>query len=366
MAPVPPPPRAGCRRPVRTAVLVSLAVHAVVAMFLLTRRTPVPVPRADSGEVDFQVLETPAQPEESQSMGQTGEGEKPVASLPEAKRPGARHRGSRGVRHAERGDGKSGGETADKASEEPAAGAGTADRFATFGPGRPDLSKVPGLQAPGGKRDLLAAPRAKEKAPTELPREIRGPGGVTAQVDEDGRIHFRDPSASLSGPSERNTGVSVTLDLNDYLMRMAGMDPYSATKRKMAEETHEQRLCMARRAQHVRESQALFDLSTKVRAIVSRKDWSPEKRRRVIFDVWDECDDVDSDYGAMARATIAAIIRQAFPAGSSLAYSPQELLALNGRRNSRLEFAPYVARESKRSVPRLDDCPSPDAPRSAE
>jgi len=48
-----------------------------------------------------------------------------------------------------------------------------------------------------------------------------------------------------------------------------------------------------------------------------------------------------TDYGAMARATILAIVREAFPAGSDRAYQASELLALNQRRSSRRRFAPY-------------------------
>jgi hypothetical protein len=43
----------------------------------------------------------------------------------------------------------------------------------------------------------------------------------------------------------------------------------------------------------------------------------------------------------MARATILAIAREAFPVGSERAYQPAELLALNQRRSSRQRFAPY-------------------------
>ncbi len=356
------------RLPAYAAVAVSLAVHGLVGLFLLSRRPPASSPRGESVEVAFEALEPPAQPDREPSVGQADEGGGPAPVRPEGKRAaGPRARAGRTPRSGAgdtRGEKRAEGPGGEKGAEGPGASGATGDRFATFRSTRPDLSHVPGLQAPEVKRDLLAAPRVTKKAPTELPGTMRGPGGVTAMVDEDGAIHFREPSATVRGPSETNLGLSGGFDLTDRVMRMAGMDPYAATKRKMAEDTHEQRVCMARRAQHAREAQALLDLSTKVRAIAGRSDWAPEKRRRIIFEIWDECDD-ESDYAAMARATIAAIIREALPAGSDLAYSPQELLALNSRRSSHLEFAPYVAREAKRPRPAPVDCLAPEGARAA-
>jgi hypothetical protein len=127
-------------------------------------------------------------------------------------------------------------------------------------------------------------------------------------------------------------------------MKLAGQDPYASTKRAMANETREQRLCMAKRYQGERQKQELFTLSTKIRHLAARTDLSAAKRRELVFAIWDECSeesDATTDYGAMARATILAIVREAFPAGSDRAYQPSELLALNERRSSRQRFAPY-------------------------
>src|ERR1039457_3884591 len=114
----------------------------------------------------------------------------------------------------------------------------------------------------------------------------------------------------------------------------------------MANETREQRLCMAKRYQGERQKQELFALSTKVRRLAARADLSAARRRELVFAIGDECSeesDSPTDYGAMARATILSIVREAFPAGSDRAYQPTELLALNERRSSRERFAPYDA-----------------------
>jgi len=170
-------------------------------------------------------------------------------------------------------------------------------------------------------------------------------------VAEDGTIRFRDPKGIVRDNSPFQVvgsgvgvGVSGHFDLTDRVMKYAGQDPYAPSKRAIADETREQRLCMARRYQGERQKQELFNLATKVRRLAARADLSPAERRVLVFDIWDECTEdaeAGTDYGAMARATILAIVREAFPAGSEHSYQPGEVLALNQRRSSRQRFAPY-------------------------
>jgi hypothetical protein len=365
------------RSPVRAAVIVSVVIHASLGLILLRRQARVSAAPSDSIEVDFTVADVPGEmspapageffaqeglrpwPGEATKVG-AGQGPK-VPKTGEA-------RSRAGDLPATQGEG----EAQEGIVEAPAGGAadpadkGAVDRFASFRTSVPDFSRVPIPQGPDAKRDLLAAPRVPDKAPGDLPGRLRGPGGVTAQIEEDGQIHFKDPKSAaidrhpFASGEKRTWGIGGPLDINDMLMHLAGQDPYASGKRKLADETREQRLCMARRAQHAREAKALLDLSTDVRAIAGREDWAPEKRRRAIFDIWDECDD-DSDYAAMARATITAIIRQAFPEGSALAYQPQELLALNSERTSSNKFAPYLVQEPRKRTFRSEDCRPPDA-----
>jgi len=127
-------------------------------------------------------------------------------------------------------------------------------------------------------------------------------------------------------------------------MRKAGQDPYTAVKRKMADETREQRVCLAKQAHDKWQREALRGLPTKVKQIAGRFDLSPIERRRLVFEIWDECSegpgDSPADYGSEARALILSAIREAFPEGGSFAYQPGELLALNQRRSSSATFAP--------------------------
>ncbi|HEY5284873.1 MAG TPA: hypothetical protein VIM14_18920 [Polyangia bacterium] len=258
---------------------------------------------------------------------------------------------------------------------------GEAARWATFQPAHPNLTGPMRFSTPAEEpRNLLDPPTAKNGIPArkEVPTVIQGSGNVTASVAEDGSIRFHDPAAieknklpvytfgngiedgskqfhDPSAMEKRRSpfsafgegvrlGVSGHWDITDHVMRLAGQDPYSSTKRTMANETREQRLCMAKRYQGEQQKQELFTLSTKVRQLAARVDLSAARRRELVFAIWDECSeesDSTEDFGTMARATILAIAREAFPAESDRAYQPTELLAFNERRSSRQRFAPY-------------------------
>jgi hypothetical protein len=248
------------------------------------------------------------------------------------------------TRHAE--SGELTGPTVETAPsvESPASQPGAADRLSTLLPARPDLSAAGHLaDLAGQRRDPLAPPSAggKPAPPSELPRVLHGGGGVTADVAEDGTIRFRD-AKNLGYDAKAWEGH---FDLTDAVMRKVGQDPYAASKRKLAEETREQRFCMAKQAQEKRQSEALLGLSARVKQIAGRLDLPLVERRQVIFEIWDECTegpaDSSTDYGGMARAIILAAIREVFPSGSELAYQPIELVALNRRRTSEERFAPY-------------------------
>jgi hypothetical protein len=234
-----------------------------------------------------------------------------------------------------------------------AASPSLANPLATFQPARPNLTGPMKFPMPDEKaRDPLAPPMAKRQAGVrELPKGNQRGTRVTASVAEDGSIRFHDPK-DISDVHMVGLGIGGRFDLNDQIMRRAGQDPYASVKRDMAENTREQRLCMARRYQGERQKQELFALSTKVRQIAARTDLSAAQRRELLFATWDECSeesDSTTDYGAMARATILSIVREAFPAGSDVAYPPAELLALNERRSSRQPFAPYDPRPMQRT-----------------
>ncbi len=337
----------------RWALLVSLAVHGALVWLLLGGWPPRPAALPDAVEVSLEP--EPAAGEPSARAPAAGNA-RPARTAVTARAPARSDAIARGA--ATGGDA---GEAATPAPnpegrlvEHPAPGAslaGESDRLSTFRPAHPDL--LGGVRSPDGKRrDLLASPLAKgEAGPRELPKVVRGSGGVTARIGDDGSIHFGGPKDIALGDPElakvgegAGVGLSGRFDVTDQIMKLAGQDPYASAKRALADETREQRLCMARRFQGERQKQELWNLAGKVRRLAARADLSPADRRALIFDIWDECleeAEAGPSYGAMARATILSVIREVFPAGTERAYPPAELLALNHRRTSRQRFAPY-------------------------
>lgn len=352
---------------VRWALGASLAAHLVLAWALFSNKAPSPAPLAPLPEVVEIDVEVP-----QVAVAIPASAEAPTR-MPSHAAPGALvSRGKDAISHRDSASAAPGdveGSAQGAAVQVPRAtsnvGApssvggspnGEAARWATFQPAYPNLNGPVQFPTPAEKsRDLLAPPITKNgrSARDELPKVIQGSGNVTASVAEDGSIRFQDPHGIVMDPqrfiifNERaGLGVSGRLDVTDQVMKLAGQNPYASTKRTMANETREQRLCMAKRYQGERQKQELFALSTKVRRLAARADLSAARRRELVFAIWDECSeesDSPTDYGAMARATILSIVREAFPVGSDRAYQPTELLALNERRSSRERFAPYDA-----------------------
>ena len=195
-----------------------------------------------------------------------------------------------------------------------ASAVGESDRLSTFRRAHPDL--LGGVRAAQNEiaRDLLAAPLAKEQAGArELPKVLHGSGGVTARVGEDGSIHFGAPKDVVMNDSPfqavgegAGVGIGGRLDVTDQIMKLAGQEPYSSAKRAIADETREERLCMARRYQGERKKQELFDLASKIRRVAARVELAAAERRALVFDIWDECTEeteTGTDYGATRPAS---------------------------------------------------------------
>lgn len=167
--------------------------------------------------------------------------------------------------------------------------------------------------------------------------------GFVANIDRDGTVHFRDRA-----PVGFSSPLSLSFDLTEAVMMLRDDDPYRPGKMKFLEETRELRARLCGEAHTERLQKALFALPKELDRTWRDPAMTPEARRRLLFQRWDECADARGDdelarAGALARATVLAYIRQHLPAGSPHAYTPAELLALNAERVSREPFAPYEA-----------------------
>ncbi len=159
----------------------------------------------------------------------------------------------------------------------------------------------------------------------------------------DGRIAFNDP------PAVKYTGLGLRFDATEAVMRAMGDDPYAAQKARIAEATREERFCLTLKDAEGDKRNALYRLKDNLEQIVADPTLSGAERRAAVFDLWEGCLDASDDPLAnAARATIAAFIRRAFPAGSRSAYTPVELAMLNRRRNCTRPFDPYATRSAER------------------
>jgi hypothetical protein len=174
--------------------------------------------------------------------------------------------------------------------------------------------------------------------------------GLGVKVGSDGAISFRDPKFVQDvkpglGVLPGMVGLGGRFDINDLTERAAGNDPYAYEKRKIAEATFEERLCLAQQAALARKQEGLFHLKDRLEKLLHLPGLTAARRREIVFEWWDECVDDTADnqpnLGAAARATILVFIRRVFPPESPDAYTPAELAALNGRRVSRGAFDPY-------------------------
>lgn len=167
-----------------------------------------------------------------------------------------------------------------------------------------------------------------------------------ATLHPDGRITFRNrigtPFAAMPGMTE------VLRDASDQEL-------YRIEKRRLIEATEELRMAYAARNAQRNVTEQLSGLERQLDTIWKRASLSAEQRRALLFERWDECeeleprkseegaemDDMRKKAGAVARRKIEAYIRRTLPPGSPDAYSEAELRALNANRTSKQPFSPY-------------------------
>lgn len=174
-------------------------------------------------------------------------------------------------------------------------------------------------------RDPYAQTRDPERQPL--------PSGV---VDDEEEQRKRPKTVPL---------ISGSFDVTDWLMRMAGRDPYLAAKLRFLDRTRAERVELA--AEYREE--LLRNVTVIVRAHVARA-WaapgSPADKRRLLFELWDECleggSEEERQAADRARAAILGFVQSHLPAGSEHGYSAEELAELNRTRSSKQPFAPYA------------------------
>jgi hypothetical protein len=161
-----------------------------------------------------------------------------------------------------------------------------------------------------------------------------------AHVDADGRIHFQDHGGWTWVP------MGASFDVTDWFMRMRRDDPYRPAKQKVVDVTFGDRARLRAAADATIMRAALDDLPQYLFAVWRERRVSRELRRRILFELWDECAEDGNALmvfgGDQARRTIEAFVRAHLPPEGPHAYTYQELERLNGARTSRARFSPYL------------------------
>ena len=159
-----------------------------------------------------------------------------------------------------------------------------------------------------------------------------------AHVDPDGTAHIQDK------PNwQQKSLFHAELDATDALMRARGDDPYASAKRKLLDDTREERYEIGKRYKHEQLGRSAV-LAKETVDWLWAKTSDPRERKEDLFELWDDCAEAgDADLvegGRAARGVIVGFIR-AHLTGVD-AFTPDELAALNARRHSTATFAPYA------------------------
>ncbi|MFH0902257.1 MAG: hypothetical protein V2A73_16615 [Pseudomonadota bacterium] len=163
-----------------------------------------------------------------------------------------------------------------------------------------------------------------------------------ATIERDGRVRFEDRPAFQA--HWMPLGVRVTFDLTDLAYRLRGLDPYRCEKADFIEDTKTRRDAMADEDQRRRAREALRKLPGALAELWKSPDLSTTQKRRVLFDLWDECAESGPAWlvhaGKEARAIILGFVRARLLQGSDEAFTENELTELNKKRQSQQPFEP--------------------------
>ena len=286
--------------------------------------------------------------------------------------------------------------------------------FAPSGePQRPARERITAPPPPGGSPSGGAPPPApriveaplptSRSRPTDLGLERLEDGSYryvdpqrrfTMTVAPDGRAYFADrwrrPSSadSQNGKIGRRPGAHSFVSNGggfamqgplEWLIRASGHDLSTSAKMAALRETEAFRIDLAVAWNRAQISKRLRELPADLLAVWGDDSLSPERKREILFDHWDACEDrlgletggipadalltVDRmrrEAGNEARGVIEAFVRREL-VDEGEAFTTEELLRFNARRISVLTFDPY-APQPETPAPSADGAPDDRVP----
>lgn len=142
--------------------------------------------------------------------------------------------------------------------------------------------------------------------------------------------------------------LRVNFDLTAMMMRAGGQDPYLANKLQFLRTTEDERHNLRAEYRMRNLSEQVNELPRHLRSLWSDTRIPVEKRKTLLFEIWDGCDDVSQDKAkrqaaSRARAHVLSFIRNELPRTSDFHYTADEIQQVNSRRLSKEKFAPYAA-----------------------
>lgn len=175
----------------------------------------------------------------------------------------------------------------------------------------------------------------------DLPRHLQA---VPGACDAWGSDFCQDPLAPAfekrlrSLEAKLRGGISGTFDVTDLVHRERGSDPYASRKRKLLDDTRDERVHMRERDRAEQLARS-GELALRNLERLWAQELDPRARRVALFELWDECG--EDDAGMRARALVIGWIRARLPRGSEHAFTDAELATLRARSTSTQRFVPY-------------------------
>ena len=162
--------------------------------------------------------------------------------------------------------------------------------------------------------------------------ELKPAGGGTYKTEKETfRAHVNpDGSVKLEDKPEN-------MDAQDRLMKRHGIDPYGRNKLAYLDRTREQRVAIGKRYREQELKKSVIYMQQHIARL-----WAMTadvaKRKQGLFELWDECAETGTpeevEGGEAARAFVMAHIK------ATVRYTPDEVRALNAKRQSKQAFAP--------------------------